>query len=205
MGVLFSINPTGARSVVSYNSIPGFFGITGLLDAAHLTSAADLYVSSFRALLLAVLVVVAIRCARDGAPHGAQFVRTAVVLLAVIPVWGSGYGPQYLLWLIPPLVVLWPEASLAERRLCAALWIVGAITFIEEYAFLPSHGAFAFSLSNASWIRSVSDWASTPAHQTLTRLPLFIGLVTLTLVIGSTAWRNWQSHALPATEMNQVS
>jgi hypothetical protein len=180
--VLFSLNPEGAKRTAVYNSIAGYFGVTGILDGIGLHTASDWYASTFRLILVALLIGIAVLFARRGVPRGADLLRATVFLMLFVPVWGPGFGAQYLLWIVPPLVLLWPVATSVERRLMTVGWVIVAVTYLVEYAVVPSQGAYAFSIGDSAWLRSVQHALSTPARVTMWRLPMFVVLAALTVV-----------------------
>jgi len=91
----------------------------------------------------------------------------------VDPALGSGYGPQYTGWFLPLAAVLF---AIARGTLHASLLVlagVALITYLVEYAFIPSQGAF-FSLLAPDATAAIGHQLSPSTAQTLVRLPLFL-------------------------------
>lgn len=199
--VVFALDAgSAAERILRYDSTPGFFGITGLLDAMGADAASRAFADQFRWVLAAVLGAFTVFVVRHGVPLRDDLTRCVACLMALIPVWGSGYGPQYLLWFLPVLVLLHLSGTTLERRLLIAAFVTATLTCIVEYAVIPSHGAFALTSHSAGWLHALSERVSTPAGATLLRLPLFAVLVALTVAMAARYVGSARSAQLQADE-----
>jgi hypothetical protein len=184
VSVVFVLAPRAVvDNVFLYRSISGYFGVTGLLQLAHLGGASGAYDRLFLVVLLVGICVIFCAAWRRGLDAGAT-VLLAGVLLAAVPALGPGYGPQYAYWYVPPLLASYLLLDGAWRRILAVFYVVAAATYVLEYALLRALGRFlvAFFADSSSLLR-VSDRLSTPGGTTLLRIPLFIAFIGL-LVAG---------------------
>jgi len=98
-------------------------------------------------------------------------------LMAIILL-GPGYGPQYIAWFLPLLVLTATSFDVAWRRLLIVWGLVAVATYLVEYLLLPSQGALLLHALPAIHV----DWAarlSTPEGLTILRLPLFFAYCVL--------------------------
>jgi tRNA A37 threonylcarbamoyladenosine synthetase subunit TsaC/SUA5/YrdC len=101
--------------------------------------------------------------------------------MLAIPLFGPGYGPQYLFWSIPLLAtVYYATDDIAMKRLLLVAYEIAAMTYIIEYGFFPSHGALALQeWPGAITLVLYADNISTKGGETLVRLPLFLALLVV--------------------------
>jgi hypothetical protein len=184
LSIVFVLAPRAVfDNVFRYRSISGYFGVTGLLRLAHLGGASGAYDRLFVVVLVASVCVIFVKAWRRGLDAGAT-VLLAGVLLAAVPAFGPGYGPQYAYWYIPPLLATYLLLDGAWRRVLLVFYAITAATYVVEYALLRALGAFLVAFfADSSWLRRISDRLSTPGGTTLLRIPLFIAFIGL-LVVG---------------------
>lgn len=181
LSIIYVLAPEGvATHVLGYRSLSGWFGISGLVRLAGITGVQDLFGLLFKAFLGAVMVLTGRVLLRRERLEGRDLVLAAMLLLAVIPGLGPGYGPQYVHWFLPLLAILFAAYDTAWRRVVGAWAMVAVVTYLVEYGLLQSHGMLLIHLTEASepfrdWSRAVSDQTG----QTLLRLPLFGAYVLL--------------------------
>ena len=175
MSVIFALAPGPVfRHVIAYRSIPGNFGISGLLRIAGLDSLNLLYPPLFTLVLLAALVLLAIilyRLDADLSPHDVLLLCS--LILVGIPLLGPGYSPQYVCWYLPMLILLAVRPDFGWRPALLVLFGVGSLTYLVEYSLIQSHGAFLIRGFGCQALEPMGAALSSPAVQTLTRLPLF--------------------------------
>src|SRR5262249_7754239 len=136
--------------------------------------------------LVVAEVIAFLRLWRRGLDGSAVVLAAALVLLAV-PALGPGYAPQYAYWWLPLLVATYPLFDGELRRILNVFYVVLAITYVAEYALVPSQGAFLHALlPHSARITDLSSSLDDRYWQTVLRLPLF--LATL-LVLGGGALR----------------
>lgn len=131
------------KRFLAYQSIPGWWGFTGLgqvSDNALLAGVASFYARHggkiLLAGLLALYLVLTWRAIGDrGSPDDTDegffggFVLVGLVLLVFAP----GFGPQYLVWVLP-------FALLARDRWVHAFTLLVTALFVVEYGFRPFTG-----------------------------------------------------------------
>jgi hypothetical protein len=192
LSVIYVLVPTDVTAkVLAYQSISGYFGISGLLHLAGLDSLLPLSKWLFCLLLVVVIFASSILLWRRQSIGRRETLLFAALLLAAIPGLGPGYGPQYIYWFLPFLIFSFAAYGRRWRWILMCCWLVSAGAYLVEYALFPSHGMYLFNmLARAhmmSQARSVLDWGqkwSTRTGQTLVRLPLFAAYVVL-LVSGA--------------------
>jgi hypothetical protein len=129
--------------------------------------------------LVFVVCVLFVAAWRRGLSASAT-VLLAGLMLAAIPALGPGYGPQYAYWYVPPLLASYLMLDDGWRRILVAFYAVAAVTYIVEYALLIALGRFLVAFfSGSSFLERASGWLSTPGHETLLRVPLFIAFLVL--------------------------
>jgi hypothetical protein len=185
LSVVFVLSPRAVfDNVVRYRSISGYFGVTGFFDAVHLHAASRVYDHLFTVVLIVVVCGLFVVAWRRGLDTSAT-VLLAGLMLAAIPALGPGYGPQYAYWYVPPLLASYLLLDDGWRRILLAFYAVAAVTYIVEYALLIALGRFLVAFfSGSSTLERASAWLSTPGHETLLRVPLFIAFLVL-LIEGS--------------------
>jgi hypothetical protein len=166
-------------NVLGYRSISGFFGITGLLDLAHLHGVTRLYARAFTGVLV-VGVVVLFRVLWNRGLDARRAILLAGLVLAAIPVVGPGYAPQYAYWSLPALVASYPLFDDGWRRILLACYAVAALTFVVDYGLVVGLGHFVNGFfGDTGFLHRLGDRISTPGAQTVVRLPLFAALLVL--------------------------
>ena len=122
-------------------------------------------------------VVLWCRETRPGTPW--LFLAAAVGLMVVVA-FGPGYGPQYAYWFLPALVASYVLLDDGWRRLLRVAWLVAALTYAVEYAFVDYLGAGATRVfGSGNWTADVGDYLEEPDHLVVYRLPLFVVYLVL--------------------------
>lgn len=180
LSVLYALVPGAVENnVLGYRSFPGWFGFTGLLDVAQLHPLSIWYTRVSSWLFALGLVVLSLFLMRRSRVQPAQLVLLAALLLMAVVIFGPGYGPQYASWYLPLLVASWALWPGAWRVALLVLALIAVVTYVEEYALLPSHGMLLIRMGwGGEWLRRSREW-STPPVQSLIRLPLFVSYLVL--------------------------
>jgi hypothetical protein len=180
LSVLYALVPAAVEeNVLGYRSAPGWFGITGLLGAAHLPQLAAFYTRASSWLFLVGLLLLSWLLWKRPRLTPSEVVLLAALLLMSVVVWGPGYGPQYASWYLPLLVASWALWPGRLRVALGVLFVVAAVTYLEEYALLPSHGMLVIRMGwTGQWLRWSREWW-TPPMQSLIRLPLFLAYLAV--------------------------
>jgi hypothetical protein len=188
-------------NVLGYRSIPGYFGITGLLDLAHLEGVTRAYSRVFTILFILGIAVMFRALWHRGLEHR-RAILLAGLVLAAIPSLGPGYAPQYAYWFMPALVASYPLFDDAWRRTLLVFYAIGALTFIVDYGLVIGLGHFFNGFfGDTGFVHRLSDRISTPGAQTVERLPLFAAF----LVVLAAGWRRvWPPAGRPEVEPARV-
>ncbi|HYI74489.1 MAG TPA: hypothetical protein VEW90_04395 [Gaiellaceae bacterium] len=117
------------------------------------------------------------------------FLLVAVIFMTIVA-FGPGYGAHYAYWFIPALVGTYVLLDDRWRRLLRIAWIVAAVTYGVEYAFIPFLGAYAAAiLGEGGWVADVSEYVSEPWRLVVFRIPLFVVyLVVIAEGVGRLGW-----------------
>jgi hypothetical protein len=170
-------------NVLGYRSISGYFGITGLLDLAHLDGVTRLDERVFTVVLVAGLMVL-FRLLWNRGLDAKRTILLAGLVLAAIPAIGPGYAPQYAYWFMPALIASYPLFDDRWRRILLACYAVAAVTFVVDYGLVVGLGHFFNGFfGDTGFLHRLGDRISTPGAQTVVRLPLFAAFLVL-LVAG---------------------
>jgi hypothetical protein len=168
-------------NVLGYRSVSGYFGITGLLDLAHLHSVTRLYERVFTVALVAGVAVL-FRVLWYRGLDAKRTILLAGLVLAAIPAVGPGYAPQYAYWFMPALIASYPLFDDGWRRILLVCYAVAAVTFVIDYGLVVGLGHFFNGFfGDTGFVHRLGERISTPGAQTVVRLPLFAAfLVVLT-------------------------
>ncbi len=182
VSVLYVLSPQDVvADIFQYRSAAGWFGVSGLVNILGGAQAVRGYSSVYPLIALAVVTAATVAVARRRALSDLTIVLAAALLLMWIPPLGSGYGPQYTGWFLPIAVVLFAIAPGKLRASLAVFAVVALLTYLVEYAFIPTQGAF-LSLVAPHTTASIGSRLSSPTAATLLRLPLFfayLGFLTI--------------------------
>jgi hypothetical protein len=190
MSILYVLGPEDIQTkVFNYRAIPGCFGLHGLLAWWGGTRWCADYPRIFEIIYGSCWLCLGAWLWSRNSLDNQHIVSVSVVLLLAIPTLGPGYGPQYVYWFLPLLVLMY---GLAERKVRVFLIIllgVAAATYLVEYAlFFNTNGSYLLNLVQTGKLLKVALRASSPANQTLLRLPLWFFYVLsvgyLCMVIG---------------------
>lgn len=163
VSVLYALSPHSvAADIFQYRSAPGYFGISGLLGIAGGDPAMVRYSQIYPALALAVVALATFAVAYIRSLDDATIVLLSVVMLMSIPALGPGYGPQYIGWFLPLLVVLLAISKGFLRVSLITFAAVALVTYLAEYAVIPLQSD------------SIRSALAAQEAQTLLRVPLFL-------------------------------
>lgn len=175
MSIIYVLGPEYIPAkVILYRSIAGYFGITGLLHIATLDHQILFYGDIFTILYIGLLLLVVWLIWNRGIADHNELVLTACGLLLMLLLFGPGYSPQYIYWLIPLLILAYSMGSKKFKTSLIILYCTASTTYVFEYAFFLSHGSFLFHMFPTKEIAHLAAKVSTMENQTLIRLPLFV-------------------------------
>ena len=142
---------------LAYQSIPGWWGFTGLWhawDAAWVRDVAAFYADQGSKVLACVLIALYLmRLSRRSAKEapGDDFFAGFVLVGLTLLVFAQGFGPQYLVWVLPFAVV-------ARDRWVYVYAIFATLLFVVEYGFRPFTGGIGYTL------REIPSSATSPQY-----------------------------------------
>ena len=194
ISILYVLSPVDiATKVIAYRSIPGFFGITGLIKMAGLDGINGFYHALFYLALIASLAFTAILFWRLRSIGDRATVLYAALFLTCIPVFGPGYATEYLDWFLPLLVATYAFFNGRWRFLLVCFGLILACTYLIECGAVGGEGTYIVNV----WLYKTGSIYNIPpgllrllsnlesaAGQTLTTLPLFLSYLTL-IVVGT--------------------
>jgi hypothetical protein len=179
LSVVFTLAPHDIlQKVIQYRSFGGVFGVSGILASTESPRAARLARIALLLALAAIVAFAALRTARNDSPDSRRLILLGAFLLISIILFGPGYGPQYIAWFLPLLVLTATSFDTVWRRILIGWGSITVLTYIVEYLLTPSQGALLmhmFSNAKFSW----SDLLTTPENVTLFRLPMFYAYCAL--------------------------
>lgn len=185
LSIVYVLGPDDITSkVLGYRSVPGVFGLPGLLARWGAGHSAALYPKIFETIYGCGWVCLGAWLLSRDTLDKKHIVFIATFLLLAIPTFGPGYAPQYVYWFLPLLVLLY---ALVDRLKTVLLLLYGvaAITYLAEYAlYFNSDGSYLLNFIQTNGLLHFALQASTPADQTLLRLPLWIFYSLLVTVMG---------------------
>jgi hypothetical protein len=185
ISILFTLTPQDIlQKVIQYRSYGGVFGVSGILAATVPSSAARLVRIVLLLTLGAIVMLAVVRMVRDRTRDSRRLVLLAAFLLIAIILLGPGYGPQYITWFLPLLVLTATSFDSAWRRVLIVWGAVAVVTYLIEYLLMPSQGALlvhAFPAIRVNWAAQLS----TPKGMTMFRLPLFAAYCVLWIKAGT--------------------
>jgi len=179
LSIVFALAPADIlQKVIQYRSLGGVFGISGILAASVSPFAGRIVRIVLLVLLAAIVVGAVLKTARRDFNDSRSLILLAAFLLIAIILFGPGYGPQYIAWFLPLLVVMATSFDSAWRRILMLWAVIAVLTYLAEYLLLQSHGALLLHLfphGDFAWTNVFvkSSWL------TLLRLPLFLAYCAL--------------------------
>jgi hypothetical protein len=131
------------------------------------------YSHAFTAAVLGVTVAIAIALWRGDWRDDSDPVLFSALLLLGLFTLGPGYGSQYWWWVVPLLVVCYPNFGWGFGRVILVGMIVVVGTNVFEYAVELNLGRFLFNFSPSPGLQSISDYFTYPSrHLIWLRFPM---------------------------------
>jgi hypothetical protein len=181
LSVVYVLGPAAVtQNVLQYRSLPGYFGITGLMEIAGAREPFTRYSAIYSIATALLLLALAVRLWHLKSLNETALVLSAAILLCLIPALGPGYGPQYIYWSMPLLVVSYATGMAAWRRIVLAFFGIAIVTYAVEYALVLPYGWFLHVCFPADPdLTQLGLSLSTPRARTLLSLPLFVAYLVL--------------------------
>jgi Glycosyltransferase family 87 len=143
--------------VVVYRGTPGPMGISGILQWWG-GGAIDRYSPYFTAGLAIALGILAVAVGRRPLRREADWVLAAAIVLIGVFEFGSGYCPQYWMWVAPLLVIAYVEYRGPWRTVLVATAAVAVVTSVMWFAYNTYAGDFMAWWLSTPPSRMLSDW-----------------------------------------------
>jgi hypothetical protein len=186
MSIIFSLAPVATmEKVLQYRGIPGYFGLSGALVMGNQVEILNAYIRLFPLFLFGLLAGLTgmLYFNKLNLPAFRDKVVFSTLALMFVPVFGSGYGPQYIMWFLPLLLLVYPGAHRYLRAAIVVFFVISLATFAVEYALLPSHGAFAINWLGIRDLIPTAISLYKRTNQFVLRLPMFICCLTLFVLL----------------------
>jgi hypothetical protein len=176
LAVIFALAPHAVtENVLLYRSARGYFCVTGLLRLAGAQGAERLYTSVGFPLMLSAWFIFGTRALIRRNSEAPGLILLVASTLLAIPTIGPGYGPQYAYWWMPVLLCTYPLFDREWRVVLALFFAIAVTTYVIEYAFFASQGAYLESvLPGSHFVAHAVSGFTSARWQTLARLPLFL-------------------------------
>jgi F0F1-type ATP synthase membrane subunit c/vacuolar-type H+-ATPase subunit K len=185
LSIVFALAPQDIlQKVIQYRSFGGTFGVSGILAATVVPHVGRVVRIALLLALGTIVVVTTLRTARRDTNDSRSLILLGAFLLIGIILLGPGYGPQYIAWFLPLLVLTATSFDAAWRRILMLWGFIAVLTYLAEYLLLRSHGALLIHLlpqQNFAWATVLA----TPKGTTLLRLPLFVAYCALWIKAGT--------------------
>lgn len=179
----FSYEDT-VNKIVMYRSIPGYFGISGILALGRQQELSQFYSIAFVGVLFGGLIALGALLSRLTKLDPDIFLFGVALLFLFVVTLGSGYGVQYLSWVLYPWIIIYPWCSRRLQIAAQRVFKIALLTACFEYFLYPDLGASLTKMISLEWLNNFSAQFKNPAAQTVSRLPLFIGMLSV-LWLGS--------------------
>ncbi|HTV62348.1 MAG TPA: hypothetical protein VMH30_07245 [Verrucomicrobiae bacterium] len=204
ISIIFVLAPADVlHNVLGYRAENFYFGFPGLLHWLGAEMSVALVSTAFYMLGIGTMALTWRHLWEKHSLGNRETILYIALILMAIPALGPGFGGQYFYWFIPFLVVSYACFAGPWRALLIGFGLISAITFIIEYGLNPAYGYnfvywaahaktaadiyYASQNPNNHFLISVAHWAGwmdSETHQTMERLPLFIGMLTI-IVFGA--------------------
>jgi hypothetical protein len=185
LSIVFTLAPDDIlQKVIQYRSLGGVFGVSGILATTVNPLVGRLVRIALLLALGAIVFLTTLRTARRDSNDSRALILLAAFLLIGIILFGPGYGPQYIAWFLPLLVLTATSFDAAWQRILMMWGVIAVLTYIAEYLLLQSHGALLLHLfpqQNFAW----ASVLATSSGLTLLRLPMFVAYCALWIKAGT--------------------
>ncbi len=184
MSIIYVLDPANVGGhVLGYRSLGGWYGITGFLGRLNAFHLIELYSKISPFMMLGLIGFFSWYCGKRDSLTPQDVVRIALSLLVFIPTFGPGYSPPYILWFLPLLVIYYFLSSAGIRKFLMVGYVITAATYIVEYAFFNSHGAFLSKINPSPQMIALCDELGARPTQVLIRIPMFLFFVSVYVLI----------------------
>jgi hypothetical protein len=196
---LYVLSPDAiTQNVLEYKGVGSTFGLIGILSLGGGDNLRPIYSALFAAALFIATIAVAIALRQRPWRFSSGPVLFSAMLLLALFTLGPGYGSQYWFWVMPLILVCYPNFNRGFRRM---IWISMGIviaTNVFEYAVESNLGRFLYFLFPSAGLQSLSDFFPYPStHLIWLRLPMSFASLGLLLYGTGTLIRGQYKKAEP--------
>jgi hypothetical protein len=168
------------QGVVEYRSFGNAFGVMGIFTIAGLSRYLSIYTSFFTIALLAATIAAAVALWRRDWRYDADPVLFSAMMLLALFTLGPGYGPQYWFWVVPLLLVCYPNFGPRLARTIFATLAIVVATNIFEYAVEISLGCFLYRFHPSDQLEAIGRYFDYPSiHVAWLKMPMTFAAVFL--------------------------
>lgn len=183
MSVIYVLTPAAVfNHVLEYRAKGDFFGFPGLLHLMGIDEFSAFFDRAFYILGIGTLALTWRYIWLKHSFGNRETVLYIALVLLAIPALGPGFGSQYCYWFMPFLIIAYACYSGVWQKLLIGLAFTAAITFIIDYGLNSAYGSnfsCVFFLPHTATIANWETWMDSSSHQTIARIPLFIGFLTV--------------------------
>jgi hypothetical protein len=184
LGPLYVLNPDRIRDVVfHYRGTPGPMGMSGILQYLFGLESAFRYAPYFTiALGIALLILTALLWRRPLRDDWDVVLLAALILISLFE-FGSGYCPQYWMWVTPLLVATYPRQSRPLRTTILVAGLIVIATNVLTLGYEGILGSFMVYLAPSLPWNGVFERAFSDTMHDLVLISLPMTAITLVLLI----------------------
>lgn len=175
MGVLYTLAPKAITdNVLSYRSMSGWYGISGILNLLGFSNMIDTFSSISPYLILGMMAFIALRLRKKDSLNPKELLLVLLTMLLFLPTFGPGYSPPYILWYLPLMTIYCVLAPPLTQKLMIAGFLCLILTYTIEYATFNSHGSFLKFFDHSGRMAALCEHWGRSKSQSLIRLPMFL-------------------------------
>ena len=183
MSVIYVLTPSAVfNHVLEYRAKGDSFGFPGFLHLLGIDNFTNFYDRGFYVLGVGIMALTWRNIWSMLSLGDRETILYIALVLLAIPVLGPGFAGQYCYWFLPFMVTSYACYPGLWQKLLVGLAFITAITFIIEYGLNSAYGSnfsFIFFLPHTRTIGNWETWMDLPSHDTIERIPLFIGFLTV--------------------------
>lgn len=150
----------------------------GLLEVPQLLSG---YTRYFEVLYFALMGLTAVWIFYRGQLTAKQITSIALMLLIIPLGFGPGYADQYLYWIVPLCVLHYALGDHRTRITLLFFYAIACATYVVQYGFIPSHGAFIPALVKTDRVALIAIQLGNVEQ--FIRFPLFAAYIALSVAV----------------------
>lgn len=167
--------------IFQYRSTVGCFGIPAVLGLLEVPQLLSGYTRYFEVLYFALMGLTAVWIFYRGQLTAKQITSIALMLLIIPLGFGPGYADQYLYWIVPLCVLHYALGDHRTRITLLFFYAIACATYVVQYGFIPSHGAFIPALVKTDRVALIAIQLGNVEQ--FIRFPLFAAYIALSVAV----------------------